>query len=444
MKIAMISLGCPKNQCDADVLCRTLIEAGHTTTAELGSADMIIVNTCGFIESAKQEAIETILDACGYKAANPALKVVVTGCLAQRYGDEILKEIPECDAVVGIGANTAILEILGRAQKGEKVSALPDKELLPLTGKRVISTPSHYAYLKIAEGCSNRCHYCAIPLIRGPLRSRPMEDALQEAAWLAEQGVKELIVVAQDITAYGEDLAGRRRLPELLRELEKVEGIVWIRLLYAYPERIGEELVQVMAESKKIVPYLDIPIQHINTELLQSMNRKGTRETVVTALERVRRAVPEVCIRSTLITGYPGETQAQYEELCRFVKEYKIDRLGCFAYSQEEGTVAATWENQLPEELRQERADHIMELQADIMAQKQQALVGTRQLVLCDEFDEESGLYLCRTRFDAPEIDGLCCVSSEKPLIPGHFYTVQITDSDVYDLYADLIGGADL
>ena len=442
MKIAMISLGCPKNQCDADVLCRTLVEAGHTTVPDLALADMIIVNTCGFIESAKQEAIENILEACSYKQLNPALKVVVTGCLAQRYGEEILKEIPECDAVVGIGANTAILEILDRAEKGERVSALPDKELLPLTGKRVISTPSHYAYLKIAEGCSNRCHYCAIPLIRGPLRSRPMEDALEEARWLAQQGVKELIVVAQDITAYGEDLTGKRCLPELLRRLEEVEGIVWIRLLYAYPERITDELIQVMAQSKKIVPYIDLPIQHINTQMLKSMNRKGSRQTVLDAISKLRAAVPDICIRSTLITGYPGETEEQFAQLCDFVKEYKIDRLGCFAYSQEEGTVAAAWENQVPEEVRQQRADHIMELQADVMAQKQQALVGTLQRVICDELDAESGLWICRTRFDAPEVDGVCCVHSEEPLVPGAFYDVRVTDSDIYDLYAEAEGGA--
>ena len=354
MVIALISLGCPKNQVDADVMCHALLERGHTTTADLSEADAIIVNTCGFIESAKQEAIDSILEACSYKEQKPELKVVVTGCLAQRYQHEIVKEIPEVDAVVGLGSNAAICSILERLTGTQPVESYGAKESLPLGGKRVISTPRHYAYLKIAEGCNNRCHYCAIPLIRGPLRSRTIPDIVAEARFLAGEGVKELIVVAQDITAFGAD-RGRVEIAELLDALNAVEGIEWIRLLYAYPERITDAFIAAMTRNEKVLHYLDVPIQHINSEMLRAMNRRGDRETVLDALTRLRAAMPDITLRTTLITGYPGETQAQFEELCEFVKDYAFDRLGCFAYSEEEGTVAAGLP-QLPQELREQRA----------------------------------------------------------------------------------------
>ena len=340
MVIALISLGCPKNQVDADVMCHALLERGHITTADLSEADAIIVNTCGFIESAKQEAIDSILEACSYKEQKPELKLVVTGCLAQRYQHEIVKEIPEVDAVVGLGSNAAICSILERLTGTQPVESYGAKESLPLGGKRVISTPRHYAYLKIAEGCNNRCHYCAIPLIRGPLRSRTIPDIVAEARFLAGEGVKELIVVAQDITAFGAD-RGRVEIAELLDALNAVEGIEWIRLLYAYPERITDAFIAAMTRNEKVLHYLDVPIQHINSEMLRAMNRRGDRETVLDALTRLRAAMPDITLRTTLITGYPGETQAQFEELCEFVKDYAFDRLGCFAYSEEEGTVAA-------------------------------------------------------------------------------------------------------
>lgn len=437
MKIALVSLGCPKNQVDADVMCHALICAGHATVSELSQADVIIVNTCGFIESAKQEAIDTILDACQYKLQNKALKVVVTGCLAERYRHEIAQEIPEVDAVIGIGSNAAIVSILERLTDCAPLESYGAKEALPLGGSRVISTPRHYAYLKIAEGCNNCCHYCAIPMIRGALRSRTVADIVAEAKFLAGEGVKEVIVVAQDITAFGAD-RGKVEIAELLDALQQVEGIVWIRLLYAYPERITDEFVAAMVRNDKVLHYLDVPIQHIDSEMLKAMNRRGTKETVLTALTRLRTAMPDITLRTTLITGYPGETQAQFDALCAFVKEYQFDRLGCFSYSEEEGTVAASLP-QLPQELREQRAESVMRIQAGIMSQKQADKVGQTMQVICDGYDDENDLYLCRTKADAPDIDAECCVKAQTSMYPGEFYTVCIQESDMYDLYAEIV-----
>ena len=429
MKIALISLGCPKNQVDADCMAHALLQAGHTTVASVEEAQCVLINTCGFIESAKQEAIDTILEACSHKAQNPALKVVVTGCLAERYQQEIRKEMPEADAVVGIGSNAAIASILERLERGETgIESYGPKAALPLSGKRVISTPRHYAYLKIAEGCSNCCTYCAIPLIRGPLRSRTVESCVAEARWLAGEGVKELIVVAQDITAFGAD-RGKVEIARLLDELNKVEGIVWIRLLYAYPERITDEFVAAMVRNEKVLHYLDVPIQHIDSDVLRAMNRKGDEGTVRAALEKLRTAMPDITLRTTLIAGFPGETPAQFEKLCAFVRQQNFARLGCFAYSEEEGTKAAQMT---------QRAEAVMRIQTDHMAARQAALVGTQAQVLCDGWDEENGLWLCRTRADAPDIDAVVCVDGNAALTPGEFYTVRIIDSDVYDLYATL------
>ena len=438
MKIAIISLGCPKNQADADVMAHSLLAAGHTTTPELSEADCIMVNTCGFIESAKQEAIENILNACAGKAENPNLKVVVTGCLAERYRHEIVTEIPEVDAVVGMASNKNIVEIIEEAVNGtsEPVEAYGAKEEYALGGARVISTPSHYAYLKIAEGCNNRCTYCAIPLIRGNLRSRTIGDVVKEAEFLAGQGVKELILVAQDLTAFGQD-RGEVEIAPLLDALNAVEGIEWIRLLYAYPERITDEFIDAMVRNKKVLHYLDIPIQHIDSDVLRAMNRKGDEQTVRTALARLRKAMPDITLRTTLIAGFPGETEEQFEKLCAFVREERFDRLGCFSYSEEEGTPAARME-QMPMEVREERAAAVMRAQADVMNELQAAKVGGVMQVICDGYDDENDLYLCRSRGDAPEIDSEVCVASETPLYPGNFYTVCIKDSDVYDLYAEL------
>ncbi len=437
MKIAIISLGCPKNQVDADVMCHALLSEGHSTVATPEEADLIIVNTCGFIQSAKEEAIEQILLACSYKAQNPQLKVMVTGCLAERYKEEIRKEIPKVDAVLGIGSNGAIAALVARVAQSEAFESYGAKTAMPLGGKRVISTPRHFAYLKIAEGCSNACHYCAIPLIRGPLRSRPLEQVLAEARWLAGEGVQELIVIAQDITAYGADL-GEVQIAQLLDGLNAIDGIRWIRLLYAYPERITPQFIAAMTRNEKVLHYLDVPIQHSETRVLKAMNRKGTRETVTAALDALRAAMPDITLRTTLIAGYPGETEQEFAALCAFVKEYRFDRLGCFAYSEEEGTVAADLP-QLPEALRAERADAIMRLQSGIMSEKQAAKVGQTLICVCDGYDEENGIYVLRTEADAPEIDGECYVQSEKELSVGAFYSVRIDDSDVYDVHGTVI-----
>ena len=435
MKIACISLGCPKNQVDLDCMVHTLLAAGHETVADLSEADVALVNTCGFIESAKTEAIENILEACACKEQNPNLKVVVTGCLAERYRSQIREEIPEVDAVVGCASNGVIDSIVARVTGGEQLESYGPKKGFPLGGKRVIGTPAHYAYLKIAEGCNNRCHYCAIPLIRGPLRSRPLEDCVAEARWLASEGVKELIVVAQDPTAYGEDWGQPGSICELLDRLNEIEGIEWIRIMYAYPERITDKFIAAMQRNKKVVPYLDLPIQHCNDEILHNMNRRSTRAELLEVIGRLRAAIPGITLRTTLIAGFPGETEAQFEELCQFVKEVQFDRLGCFAYSAEENTLAARMEGQLDQETKDSRAELVMQIQTGIMSQKQAAKVGQTVRALCDGIDEESGLYLCRTAGDAPEVDGCVCVSSETPLYPGEFYTIRVEESDLYDLY---------
>ena len=435
MKIACISLGCPKNQVDLDCMVHTLLAAGHETVADLSEADVALVNTCGFIESAKTEAIENIPEACACKEQNPNLKVVVTGCLAERYRSQIREEIPEVDAVVGCASNGVIDSIVARVTGGEQLESYGPKKEFPLGGKRVIGTPAHYAYLKIAEGCNNRCHYCAIPLIRGPLRSRPLEDCVAEARWLASEGVKELIVVAQDPTAYGEDWGQPGSICELLDRLNEIEGIEWIRIMYAYPERITDKFIAAMQRNKKVVPYLDLPIQHCNDEILHNMNRRSTRAELLEVIGRLRAAIPGITLRTTLIAGFPGETEAQFEELCQFVKEVQFDRLGCFAYSAEENTLAARMEGQLDQETKDRRAELVMQIQTGIMSQKQAAKVGQTVRALCDGIDEESGLYLCRTAGDAPEVDGCVCVSSETPLYPGEFYTIRVEESDLYDLY---------
>lgn len=436
MKIAVISLGCPKNQVDADVYCHALLAKGWQTTAELADADVIIVNTCGFIESAKAESIESILAACAEKQERD-VKVIVTGCLAERYKEELAEAIPEVDAVVGMGSNADLVAIVERAVAGgDRQQCYGPKSDLPLGGSRIISTPNHFAYLKISEGCDNKCFYCAIPGIRGPLRSRPMENILTEARWMAAEGVKEIVVVAQDVTAYGDDL-GENRIAELLRELDKVEGIEWIRLLYAYPERVTDAFIAAMAESRHIVHYLDMPIQHINDRVLKSMNRKGDRAAVESAVRRLRTTMPDITLRTTLLVGYPGETEAEFEELCEFVKSARFERLGCFAFSAEEGTVAERMPNQIPEEIRQQRADAVMQLQTGIMAENQAALVGREITVMCDDYDPEEDLFICRSAADAPDIDAVCYVKSERTLNLGEFCRIRVEDADVYDLYGE-------
>lgn len=420
-KIGMISLGCPKNQVDAEMMLSTLCEAGFEITGEVEGTDIVIINTCGFIGDAKKEAIDTILEVCQLKEEGSVGAVVVTGCLAQRYKDEIMKEIPEVDAVIGIGANSDIALVCRDVLGSKKVNLFPPKTTLPLEGGRVLTTPGHYAYLKIAEGCSNCCTYCAIPKIRGKFRSREIENIIAEAKSLAENGVKELIVVAQDTTKYGIDLYGELKLATLLRELCKIDGIEWIRTLYCYPESITDELIETIASEKKICKYIDIPLQHCDGSVLKRMNRRGDRESLSALIGKLRDRIPDITIRTTFIVGFPGETQENFESLCEFADEMQFDRYGCFAYSAEEDTPAATMENQIDEDVKIERASIMNAQQQRIFEDKLEALVGKELTVIVDGFDEDEMLYFGRSYMDAPEIDTVVIISSEEELTAGQF-----------------------
>ena len=422
-KIGMISLGCPKNQVDAEMMLSSLCDDGFEIVGEVEGADIVIINTCGFIGDAKKEAIDTILEVCQLKEEGSVGAVVVTGCLAQRYKEEIMNEIPEVDAVVGIGANGDIAKVCREVLKNKKVNVFPPKLSLPLEGGRVLTTPSHYAYLKIAEGCSNCCTYCAIPKIRGKFRSREMENIIAQAKSLAENGVKELIVVAQDTTKYGIDLYGELKLSELLRELCKIDGIEWIRTLYCYPESITDELIETMASEKKICKYIDIPLQHCDGDVLKRMNRRGDIESLTALINKLRDKMPELVIRTTFIVGFPGETEENFESLCEFADEMKFDRYGCFAYSAEEDTPAAAMENQIDEEIKAERASVMNSQQQRIFEDKLEALTGKEMTVIVDGFDENEMLYFGRSYMDAPEIDTVVIISCEEELLPGQFVT---------------------
>ncbi len=422
-KIGMISLGCPKNQVDAEMMLSSLCDDGFEIVGEVEGADIVIINTCGFIGDAKKEAIDTILEVCQLKEEGSVGAVVVTGCLAQRYKDEIMNEIPEVDAVVGIGANGDIASVCRGVLGNKKINLFPPKLSLPLEGGRVLTTPSHYAYLKIAEGCSNCCTYCAIPKIRGKFRSREMENIIAEAKSLAENGVKELIVVAQDTTKYGIDLYGELKLSELLRELCKIDGIEWIRTLYCYPESITDELIEVMASQKKICKYIDIPLQHCDGDVLKRMNRRGDRDSLTALINKLRDRMPDIIIRTTFIVGFPGETDKNFESLCEFADEMKFDRYGCFAYSAEEDTPAANMENQVDEYLKTERAGIMNSQQQRIFEDKLDVLTGKEMTVIVDGFDEDEMLYFGRSYMDAPEIDTVVIISCEEELLPGQFVT---------------------
>ena len=428
-KVGMISLGCAKNQVDAEMLLYTLKQRGFQFVTEPDEADAVIVNTCGFIESAKQESIDEILELGRLKREGKIKAIIVTGCLAERYQNEITKQLYEIDAAIGIGANEQIADAVLKALEGEKVELFPDKLQLPLSGGRVQSTPFYTAYLKIAEGCDNCCTYCAIPLIRGRFRSRAMEDVLEEARGLAAKGVKELNVIAQDTTRYGEDLYGTPQLAALLRELCRIDGFRWIRVLYCYPDRVTDELIDVIAQEDKIVKYIDLPLQHCNGEVLRRMNRRGDRESLTALLNKIKERIPGVVLRSTFITGFPGETEEQFEELAEFADEIRFQRLGCFAYSQEEDTPAALFPDQLDGEIKQERADIIMDNQQTVMAEYCEGLIGTDIEVLCEGFDRIAECFYGRSAADAPEVDG--CVfftcDGKKPQA-GDFVMVHIDD----------------
>ncbi len=440
IKVGMVSLGCNKNQVDAERMLYSIKEAGYQLVADAALADISIINTCGFIESAKQEAIETILEFAQLKKEGRIKKIIITGCLAERYKAEVSELIPEADAVVGLGCNKDIVKIIDRTLANENVQAFESKLELPMTGMRVQTTLPFFSYLKIAEGCSNCCSYCAIPMIRGKFRSVPMEDLIKEAEYLVSHGVREINVIAQDSTRYGEDLYGESKLPELLTELCRIENLKWIRVLYCYPERVTDKLLDVIAKEDKIVKYIELPVQHCDGDILRKMNRPGDEETLRKLIAKIRERVPGVIIRTTLITGFPTETEEQFDRLANFVKDMEFDRLGCFAYSEEEGTKAAEMEGQIDEEVRQHRADIIMEQQQIIMSHKNAAMTDKVIEVVTEGFDRYGECYFGRSAADAPDIDGkIFFTSPGRKLVPGIFVKVKITEILDYDLIGEVV-----
>lgn len=439
-KVGMVSLGCPKNQMDAELMLAKLQEAGMELTAESGLADVVIVNTCGFIEDAKKESIENILEFAQLKKEGRIRRIVVTGCMAERYREEVAAELPECDAVLGLGANGDIVEAVRSVLEGKPVVRFPDKACWSLEGNRVQTTPPFFAYLRIGDGCDNCCTYCAIPQIRGRLRSRPMEKVLEEARRLAARGVRELILVAQDTTLYGLDLYGTPRLPALLRELCRIEGLRWIRLLYCYPEHIGDELLEVMASEPKMARYLDIPIQHVSRPVLEAMNRSGDAASLKALMARIREKVPGIALRTTVMTGFPGEGDKEFEELCAFIRDARFERLGCFAFSPEEGTAAAGLPGQIEEKEKQRRRDTVMEEQMRVSDGFNRRQVGKRLTVLVESYDRYAECWFGRSEADAPDIDGKVFFTCPRGAVkPGDFVEVSITDCMDWDLMGELV-----
>lgn len=438
MKLLFISLGCDKNLTDTEVMLGLLASRGYEMTDDECEADIIVINTCCFIHDAKEESIQNILEMAEYKKEGSLKALIVTGCLAQRYRQEILDEIPEVDAVLGTTAYDQILDAVDEALKGQNSVRMEDLQRLPkVEAKRQVTTGGHFAYMKIAEGCDKHCTYCIIPKIRGRFRSRPMEELIREAEELAEQGVKELILVAQETTLYGKDLYGEKSLPVLLRKLCKISGLRWIRVLYCYPEEITDELIRVMKEEPKICHYLDLPIQHANDDILKRMGRKTSKQELIDIVGKLRKEIPDICLRTTLITGFPGETQEQYEELYRFVSEMEFDRLGVFTYSPEEDTLAALMPDQIEESVKEERQAELMELQQEIAFEAAENMVGKEVLVMIEGKVADENVYVGRTYKDAPNIDGLIFVETGVELVSGDFAKVRVTGALEYDL----IGG---
>ena len=455
--VLFVSLGCDKNLGDSEKMLGLLNEAGYRVAQEESEADAIVVNTCCFIHDAKEESVETILEMAEWKKKGRLKALIVTGCMAQRYQDEIQQEIPEVDAVIGTTGYTEIVpildEILAEAEASQKEAAVeepkeksfvnccPSIDLLPasLADKRVVTTGGYTAYLKIAEGCNKRCTYCIIPYIRGHYRSFPMEDLLEEARKLAEGGVKELILIAQETTVYGMDCYGRKALPELLTKLCEIEGIEWIRILYCYPEEITDELIAVMKKEKKICHYLDIPIQHSEDTILKRMGRRTNRAELVSLVEKLRKEIPDIVLRTTLITGFPGETEEEFKNMVDFVDSMEFDRLGVFPYSAEEGTKAAEMDGQITEEVKESRRDEIMALQQEISADKAASRIDDEMSVLIEGYLYEDDIYIGRTYMDAPKVDGNVFVRAEEELISGDIVPVRITGANEYDLMGDVI-----
>lgn len=438
--VGLISLGCAKNQVDAERMLAELEKAGFQLKSDAAMADAVIVNTCGFIDAAKKESIDEILELGKLKAEGKIKAIIVTGCLAERYQKEILKELPEADAVVGIGADSDIVSIVKKALSGVKYECFPEKTLLDLSGERRLLTPNYFAYLKIAEGCDNRCAYCAIPFIRGRYRSRTIEDIVNEAEKLSENGAKEIILIAQDTTKYGFDIYKKLMLPQLLKELCKIDGIKWIRILYCYPDYITDELLQTIAKEEKVVKYMDLPLQHCSGSLLKAMHRTGNRKDITKLINKMRKIIPDLILRTTLIAGFPGETEEDFTELSEFVKEIRFERLGCFPYSQEEGTSAALMPNQIDEEVKQHRMNLIMEEQMDIMQEWGENQVGKIIEVLVEGFDRYAECWFGRSYADSPDIDGKIFFKADK-IKPkaGSFIYVKINDCIDGDLMGEII-----
>ena len=438
MKIGFISLGCPKNQLDTEVMLHELASAGYEITPDETEAEIVIINTCAFIESAKQEAIDNILDIAWLKKNHTLKAIIVTGCLAERYREQIFEEMPEVDALLGVGSIhhivDAIKSVETKAGRKKKYASFEDKEQVKLGGDRVLTTPEYTAYLKIAEGCDNRCAYCAIPSIRGKFRSRPMEDLVAEAKQLEELGVRELNIVAQDTTRYGLDLYGEYRLAELLRRITEATNIQWIRLLYCYPDKITDELIAEMRDNPRVVKYIDMPMQHISDRMLKAMNRHGDGALIRNVVANLRREIPEIVIRTTFITGFPGETEEDFEELCTFVREMEFDHVGVFPYSREEDTPAYDFPDQIDTQVAQDRADMIMADQMEINTRKNEAKVGKIIKVLCEDFDPVSEIHFGRSEADAPEIDGKVYFRAPGRIAPGSFMYVKIREVSDYDL----------
>lgn len=439
IKVGFVSLGCPKNLVNTETMLARLVSAGFEIVAEDVDADVIVVNTCAFIESAKKEAIDNILDVAWLKENHTLKGIVVAGCLPERYRDEVMKELPEVDAIIGVGSIDDICEAVTAAYEGRKFSSFGDKNTVPLGGERVITTPEYFAYLQIAEGCDNCCSYCAIPSIRGRFRSRPMSEIIDEARDLASLGVKELCVIAQDTTRYGEDLYGVYSLDSLVHELSQIDGIEWIRLLYCYPDRITNSLIDEIASNLKVVKYLDIPIQHISTPVLKRMNRRDSEESIREIISKLRNRIPGIYLRTTVMTGFPGETDEDFDKLLTFVKETRFERLGAFVYSREEGTPAYDLSDQVPEKLKRKRYELIMREQRKIHAAINKATVGKTLRVINEGYDQVAESYYGRSFADAPDIDGKIYYSSPRRLRDGEFVNVLVQDVIDYDLTGKVV-----
>ncbi len=438
-KIGFISLGCAKNLVDTEIMLRHVAEAGYEVTPDETEADVVIINTCGFIESAKKEAIDNILDVAWLKENRSLKAIIVTGCLAERYRDEVTAQFPEVDAVLGTGSIHSIVDAVDAVLAGKKFSEFKDQEKIDFGGDRIITTGDTFAYLKISEGCRNRCTYCAIPYIRGNFRSRDMDALVEEAKDLEKLGIKELDIIGQDSTAYGIDLYGEYKLPELIRRISRETSIPWIRVLYCYPDKITDELLEEMKTNPRFLHYIDMPIQHISDRMLTAMNRHGDAACIKDALSRVREAIPDAVIRTTAIVGFPGETEEDFEELCRFILDAKFERFGAFPYSREEGTPAYDFDCQIDEQLKQDRYDILMRHQLSVSEEIERAFVGKTLKVLCEDFDQVSGAWVGRSYMDAPDVDGKVFFTSPSGMkfTPGEFVDVKITEALDYDLVGE-------